>query len=130
MACRVPVPAAATFNADDDDSDYGPDFTAEEQDLLSALLDNITAGQSCGVAPAATATSVPEIGASVALGVIDIEDQEYVVTRLSESPGRSPLAQDDSSKKDFGYRVGKFLLCFLSALTGRLTDNSDIQAAR
>lgn len=110
MACGVPGPVAATFNAHDDESDYGPDFTAEEQDLLSALLDNITAGQSSGAAPAATSatepTPAPEIGVGVALGVIDIEDQEYVVTRLSESPGRSPLAQDDNNKKDSGYRVG------------------------
>lgn len=111
MACEVPRSAAEELNADDDgSSDYGPDFTSEEQDFLNALLDNITASQGSGVslsAPRATeSTTAPEVSVDVALGLTDIEDQEHVFTKLSESQGRGPLAQDDNGKKGIGYRVG------------------------
>ena len=105
MACGVPHPPAATLNADDgDDSDYGPDFTSEEQELLNALFENITAGESSGVALNTPAASEPTPATEV--GVLGVPDIEDVVTGLSETQGRSPFVPDINSKKGIGYRVG------------------------
>lgn len=111
MACEVPRPVETTFDTDDDGSDYGPDFTTEEQDLLDALLENVTAGKSGDVVSTAISTTETKafsqtVEVGVALGVTDIEDQEHVVAGLHQSQERGAGGQDDSIKKGLGYWVG------------------------
>ncbi|KAL1960861.1 hypothetical protein VTO42DRAFT_5844 [Malbranchea cinnamomea] len=112
MSCEVPRPIEPSLDLDDGSSDYGPDFTAEEQEILNALLEKATGPESNDLVSATAAvidpvSSLPTVQQGGALEVLDIEDQEHVLAEVFVGQRKSASAGSSGDKKELGCRVGE-----------------------
>jgi exonuclease V len=90
--------------ADDYSSDYGSDFTEEEEELINALLGKLSADDLSGVsAKSATPAPTSTLG-SVAL--VDIEDQQHVLAAVREARQGHPVVSGEAVEEESGHGVG------------------------
>jgi exonuclease V len=91
-------------DADDHSSDYGSDFTSEEEELINALLGKFPADDISGVS--ATAAIPAPTSTLGAVALVDIEDQQHVLAAVREAREGQPALSGEAVEEELGYRVG------------------------